>query len=270
MGDLKSAVALTREVPEHGYDFASLLAVEDRHFWFRARNRVISKLASQIVGGLPPGYRVLEVGCGNGNVLRHLEKACSRGTVVGMDLFPEGLEMAHRRACSALVQFDAGQLHFAPGFQLIGLFDVLEHLHDDRRTLADLLPMLAPGGALLLTVPAHAWLWSYFDEASQHVQRYELPELKGKLEEAGYRVEYASEYMTSIVPLMWCQRRLARFLGGSRRNVQELAQQDLRIVPVLNELLAFLLFLEARVVARRRRLPVGASLVAVARRPSNR
>src|SRR5262245_14287392 len=66
-----------------------LAAVEENHFWFRARNRVISVLASAADSGLRPGYLALEIGCGNGNVLRHLESTCRGGTVIGMDQFRE-------------------------------------------------------------------------------------------------------------------------------------------------------------------------------------
>ena len=269
MKDLKVITdANTMADPE--YDFERLKEVEDRHFWFRARNRVISKMVSQIVADLPAGYRVLEVGCGNGNVLRYLEQVCAKGTVVGMDPFREGLEMARQRASCFLVQGDAGLFPFKGNFHLIGMFDVLEHLRDDRTVLAKLFPMLAPRGALLITVPAHQWLWSYFDEASQHVCRYELVELEGKLKDAGFQIEYMSEYMFSLVPFLWLQRRLKRAgSGGEWRAAQDMARNDLRIVPVLNELFALPLALEAGAIARRWRLPVGTSLIAVARRPAD-
>jgi len=77
--------------------FTPLFAVEDRHFWFRSRNTVISALVENEVRRLPAGYRVLEVGCGTGNVLRELGKVCKNGQVIGMDLFIEGLEYAQRR-----------------------------------------------------------------------------------------------------------------------------------------------------------------------------
>src|SRR5690349_10563409 len=82
--------------------FAQLFAIEDRHFWFRARNRVLGRLVAGLTRGLPPGYRVLEVGCGTGTVLHTLEQACPAGTVIGMDLFAEGLAFARRRTTCPL------------------------------------------------------------------------------------------------------------------------------------------------------------------------
>lgn len=250
--------------------FAPLFAVEDRHFWFQGRNPIISAVVRQLTEGLPEGYRVLEVGCGTGSVLRALEKVCPGGKVYGMDLFREGLSYARQRVTCPLIQGDVHWPPFSARFELIGMFDVLEHLDDDLDVLRDLYQMLAPGGALVLTVPAYKSLWSYFDEASRHARRYEKDELREKLEQTGYRVEYISPYMMSIFPLTWLTRRLAmihpRYNSDDNRKNHELASKELRILPVINEVLTWMLSREARVVVRRRQLPAGTSLIAVARK----
>src|ERR1700747_3398454 len=101
----------TPEVPLGGvrqpYDpefFSRLARIESKHFWFRTRNQIIATLTKQITKNLTDGYRVLEVGCGTGNVLRALEQGCPRGIVVGMDLFAEGLAFARTRTSCLLVQ----------------------------------------------------------------------------------------------------------------------------------------------------------------------
>ena len=86
-----------------GYDracFDSLAEIEEKHFWFRARSRVIETLARQITASLPAGYRVLEVGCGTGNVLRAMERACPAGSVIGLDYYAEGLRYARHRSAA--------------------------------------------------------------------------------------------------------------------------------------------------------------------------
>ena len=262
----------TPEMGAGGYDpghFAPLLAAEDRHFWFRARNHVISTLVRQIVAPLSPGYRVLEMGCGDGNVLRFLERACPTGSVTGMDLFHEGLRIARDRCSCPLVQGDVATSPFGKPFDLIGVFDVLEHLPEDRRILTDLSAQLKPGGALLLTVPAHRSLWSRFDRLSGHCRRYEPAELREKLETAGFEVEFQSPYMASLRPLMWLSRRSQRDAAVAPEDASRLLEQELRIVPVLNGLLAGLLALETRRLAARRPRPVGASLHALARKPQS-
>lgn len=110
------------------------------------------------MAGMVQGYRVLNVGCGTGKELRMLEQACPNGVVVGMDLFIEGLHYARQRTSCSLIQGDIHKPPFDTQFNLIVLFDVLEHLPDDVHVLYKLNAMLAPAGALLLTVPAHPFL----------------------------------------------------------------------------------------------------------------
>jgi SAM-dependent methyltransferase len=270
MPDLPSTpTASTSYDPDY---FAPLFAVEDRHFWFRTRNRVISAMVEKELLKKAAGYRVLEVGCGTGNVLRMLEKVCSNGQVTGMDLFYEGLAFARQRVRLGLVQGDMQAPPFGVQFDLVGLFDVLEHLPNDQQVLADLYSMLLPGGALLLTVPAFPSLWSYFDEASRHVQRYQSVEMQTKLEKAGFKVEIISYYMMSIFPLVWMQRKLNPGRSASKlqdeKEVHDRAEEDLKIVPVANQVLNAILGLEARWLNQGHRLPFGTSLLALGRKPA--
>jgi 2-polyprenyl-3-methyl-5-hydroxy-6-metoxy-1,4-benzoquinol methylase len=111
-------------------------------------------------------------------VLRFLEKSCPGGRVTGMDLHGEGLKYARRRVQCPLVQGDVSFPPFGKTFHVVGTFDVIEHIPDDRHILRDLWKLLDHRGTLLLTVPAHPYLWSYFDEAAGHCCRYRLNELR--------------------------------------------------------------------------------------------
>jgi hypothetical protein len=130
--------------------------------------------------------------------------------------------------------------------------------------------MLVPGGVLLLTGPAHMSLWSYFDVASHHCRRYEPDELVRKLVGAGYRVEYVTQYMASLYPLVWLGRWLVG--RGNRHDAKTMERRrnllfrELRIVPLVNDLLAWLLSREVPVIARRRKIALGTSLLAIARK----
>lgn len=260
------------EPEESTYDagvYESLVAVEDRHFWFRARNRAIVTAFDSIRARLGAGYRVLEVGCGTGNVLRDLQRAAGDGTVIGMDLHAEGLRYARRRVDPALlVRADASQPPFSVKFEVVGLFDVIEHLEHDVAVLQSLRRLLAPGGFLLLTVPAAPRLWSYFDVGSRHKRRYRESELREKLVAAGYSVEYLTPYMGALYPILWLGRR---FTGrGHRRALAtheawSVAEADLRVRRVSGAVLGFALAQELHLLRRRKRLPFGASLLAVAR-----
>lgn len=256
---------------EGGYDpsfFQRLSEVEARHFWFRARNRLISEIAEKICAGWQPGYFALEVGCGTGNVLRVLETACERGTVVGMELWLAGLRVAKTRTGALLVQGDVREFPFSRQFDMVGLFDVLEHIAEESDTLIALRQSLVPGGKLLITVPAHQSLWSYFDEASRHCRRYSPESLREKLISAGFEVEFLSQFMACIFPLVWFVRKAGR--GKSKDSgpgeARALADKEFRLIPVLNELLTTLLTLEARWLSAGHKLPFGTSIIAIARK----
>ena len=253
-----------------GYDpsfFNILAAVEDRHFWFRARNRLIFELTERISSRLKPGHLVLEVGCGTGNVLRALRKACPHGIVFGMDLWFEGLRQAQTRSSGFLVQGDVRNCPFGKTFDLIGMFDVLEHVPEDLETLVALRRLLGTNGKLMLTVPAHQYLWSYFDEAAVHCRRYSSEEIHKKLTVAGFEVEFLSQYMASIWPLVWMVRKMnGRFRRPNPDNARTCAAREFRLVPVVNNILEFLLNLEVRWLVSGRTLPIGTSLIIIARR----
>jgi SAM-dependent methyltransferase len=251
--------------------FEPLFAAEDRHFWFRSRNRCIAAAARSL-----PNFRnvknVMEHGCGTGFVLAELQRVFPGAEVTGADLFAEGLAFARRRFAGPLLQTDVLAGGFKEAFDLAGFFDVLEHLDDDLRVLRALREQLRPGGALLLTVPAHMALWSDYDVTACHRRRYSRRELTARLAEAGFRVDYCTEFMSVLFPLMWVRRRLTRGSAsaapesGREATARELA--DLKIHPLPNRMLELVLRPEAWLISRRVRLPIGTSLLAVATRPA--
>jgi SAM-dependent methyltransferase len=251
-----------------GYDpsfFDRLAQVEDRHFWFRARNELIFRLAHRASLGLGPCKFVLEIGCGTGNVLRILEAAFPDSKVVGLELWREGLKHARTRCHADLVEGDIRKSPFGKPFDVVGMFDVLEHIAEDREALELVHRTLRPGGKLMLTVPAHQSLWSYFDEAACHCRRYSAHDLRQKLGDAGFEVEYFSQFMACLFPIVWAYRKL----NGVRRDsksAQERSDEEFRLIPVVNSVMHRLLRAEAGWLSRGHSLPIGTSLVAVARK----
>lgn len=230
--------------------YEKLFVVEDRHFWFVARNQIIRTVVEQL--RLRDGARVLEVGCGTGNSLRPLERAGPGATVIGLDRYPEGLRYARQRTRAQLVCADSAALPFAEPFDLICAFDVLEHVDDDIGAMRELRAALRSDGHLLVTVPASKNLWSRWDELSGHRRRYEKTELVDRLATAGFRVEYATAFMSATYPLM----RLSRLWDGGS------AESELRVYPILNSLLRLALTPERQLIRFRLSIPFGSSLLA--------
>ena len=131
--------------------FEILHVAEDRHFWFRSRNRIIAAATQNIDAQLQPGYWALEGGCGTGNTLRMLDRACTNGRVIGADLYGEGFDKARMRSKSQLMRLDLTRLPFQRALSVVALFDVLEHLPDDCGVLASISDTLVDGGRLGLT-----------------------------------------------------------------------------------------------------------------------
>ncbi|HEX2096182.1 MAG TPA: class I SAM-dependent methyltransferase [Solirubrobacterales bacterium] len=244
-----------------GYDaqlFGRLAAVEDESFWFRARNRLLV----QTVSGLArPGDRFLEIGCGTGYVLRALAEECGL-EVTGSELFGEAFEHARRRVPGAeLVELDAREMPYEGEFDLVGAFDVLEHIDDDVGVLRGLRQALRPGGHLVVTVPQHPSLWSDADEHAHHVRRYRRRELVERVEATGFEVLRTTSFVMSLLPLMaaarWRQRRSTRVYDP----VAELVPPE-----PANRLLERLLRIECAAIARGIDLPAGGSLLLVGRR----
>jgi SAM-dependent methyltransferase len=244
--------------------FARLYAAEDRHFWFRARNRILGTVLGQIERALQRPYNVVEVGCGTGVVLKGLPAIFAQGLVVGLDLHPDGLAFARRRTRAPLVAGDVGSLPFRAKFDVAGMFDVLEHVPDDAGILLEVRRLLQQSGYLVLTVPAHPSLWSYADDVAQHCRRYTPRTLTDVLNRSGFHVEYLTQFMTLLYPLMWLVRRRGSGPVSEKEKVDR-SGAELRIVPGFNEIMAWTLAQEWRPIAKRWQLPIGTSLLAIAR-----
>jgi SAM-dependent methyltransferase len=248
-----------------GYDphyFPTLAAVERDHYWFRTRREVVRDVLQDAVPDLAR-RALFDVGCGSGGLFEFLGQ-CGIPLAGACDAYPESLALVGGRVSAPLLLVDEGRFPpLAPGLSLVSLFDVLEHIDDDVGTLAHLAEVLEPGGVLVLTVPAHPFLFDEMDEIAHHRRRYARPELGRKLEAAGFRVLRLAHFMAPLVPLV-ALRWLARTLW--RRTSMERRSAELRVVPGLNGLMRVLLRLE-RPVVRRGALPFGSSLVAVARKP---
>jgi SAM-dependent methyltransferase len=250
-----------------GFDphyFPALAAVDGVHYWFVARREVVRDVLCDAVPDL--GRRGLfDVGCGSGGLLGFL--AASGIRIAGAcDVYPESLELARQRVDAPLLLLDDGSFPpLGPSQSLLSLFDVLEHLDDDVGTLRRLWALLEPGGFLVLTVPAHPFLFDEMDVIAHHRRRYTRGELRRKLEGAGFAVRHLAHFMAPLVPLVVlraARRRIDRGSSAVERRMTELA-----VTPVLNPLLLALLRLE-RPVVRRGGLPFGSSLIAVAERPA--
>jgi SAM-dependent methyltransferase len=237
-------------------EYARMYDAEERQWWYAGMRAITLALLAR---ALPRGrtLRLLDAGCGTGNNLKHF---AALGNAYGVDLSPEALRFCRQRGVT-VARGSLGALPFATGtFDCVTSFDVLYHrwVEDDAAAVREMTRVLAPGGVLLVRVPALKMLWGAHDEAVHSRHRYTRGEVEALLRGAGLTVERASYANSFLFPVIAARRTLDRWTGrhGS----------DVGFLPAPLEL-AFgaLLRLEARLIPRVS-LPVGASVFALARK----
>jgi SAM-dependent methyltransferase len=239
--------------------FSELAQLESSNFWFQARNNLILWALHKYQ---PNASKLLEVGCGTGFVLSGISRTHPNIALSGTEIFLAGLSHAAKRVSSAhCMQMDARRVPFVEEFDAIGAFDVLEHIEEDEKVLAQLHGAIKPGGVLLLTVPQHPWLWSAFDDYACHVRRYTRKEIERKVFTAGFELLRSSSFVTSLLPVMMLSRITKKQVTKAFDPVGEL-----KINAVLNKTFYALMMLELAGIKSGMDLPVGGSRLVVARR----
>jgi SAM-dependent methyltransferase len=239
-------------------EYGRMFEAEETQWWYAGMRAIsLSLLATVWPDGAAEGRRILDAGCGTGNNLAHFRRF---GRTLGVDLSDEALRFCRGRGVAAA----RGSLMALPfpdgGFDAVTSFDVIYHrwVEDDRAAVREMARVLAPGGLLLLRVPALKMLWGAHDEAVHSRHRYTREEVRRLLEGEGLEVLRLTYANTLLFPLLAVRRTLDRLLGrhGS----------DVGFLPApLEWTFRRALGLEAALV-RRVSLPVGASLFALARK----
>jgi SAM-dependent methyltransferase len=185
--------------------------LDELHWWYRARREVLAALIERTMR-LTPNADILEVGCGTGHNIRMLERF---GKVDGIEIDPEARRFAEKRlkrkissaALPKLTGIKRGH------YDLVAALDVVEHIDDDRAAIAGLASCLKPGGKLLVTVPAHQWMWSAHDELNHHKRRYSKRGLRQLIEASPLQLDEIGYFNSFLFPLAVGARLAARATG---------------------------------------------------------
>lgn len=244
--------------------YEKLAELEDRSWWFRLKREIVFNWLREALPprGLSPAPRVADVGCGTGGTLSRLPFEVD---AIGLEYDREAARIAAARGVRRMIRGEAGALPLDSGScDAVLMLDVLEHLADDELAMVEAHRVLAPGGVLLVTVPAHPFLWSPHDVAFHHHRRYRVDELEEKLGRSRFDVERVSFAFATAFPVACAVRPVKRVLA--RWGIVAERADDFGLLPASLEALAHRLTIwEARWLARRS-LPFGISIVAVARR----
>jgi ubiquinone/menaquinone biosynthesis C-methylase UbiE len=244
--------------PKH---FEALMKIEDGSFWFEARNRIILWALRRF---FPQARSLMEIGVGTGFVMRAVRGALPEACLSASDVYVEGLRFAAQRLGDSveLLQMDARRIPFRDEFQVMCLFDVLEHIQDDEGVMKELSLVLNPGGGLMITVPQHMFLWGPFDEAGYHKRRYGVRELEDKVKAAGFEVVFKTSFVSLLLPVLYWSR-----LRSRRSGKYELSDEQ-KIHPMVDKCFRAILAVELGLIRWGIRLPAGGSQLLVARIPT--
>ena len=240
---------------------AFCFAVEEQSFWFDYRNRFIVEAVKQF----PPAGPIADIGAGNGFVSLGLGRAGFPSLVI--EPGPAGAANARTRGLDPVVCATLSDAGFLPEtLDAVGLFDVVEHIADDREFLRLTRGLLKPGGRLYVTVPAFQALWSSEDELVGHHRRYSIRSMTDSLEACGFTVDYATYLFAPLALPLFLLRTLPSRLG--RRTTLDPARTAAELKPpsgLATRAIGALLDREVARIRQRRTIPFGTSCLAVAR-----
>lgn len=243
-----------------GFDsknFEKLFKLESNSFWFMARNDL---LIWAIKKHFAKAKTFLEIGCGTGFVLSGIEKTIPALSLTGTEIYTKGLSFTSQRLKHAeLFQMDARHIPFFDEFDVIGAFDVLEHIENDELVLSQMHKAVSrKGGGIIITVPQHMFMWSKTDVDACHVRRYSSKELISKVENAGFTVVETTSFVSLLFPLMAISRYINRF---SNRN----GNTELNLGNLTNKLFKKVLDFERILIKLGVSFPCGGSLLLIAK-----
>jgi SAM-dependent methyltransferase len=237
--------------------FEQLAKAEPHHWWFRSRNKLLLWALKSKVGSFAS---LLEIGCGTGYVLEGISKAFPAAELHAAEYFEEGLVFARQRVGKASFRvLDATNMNDKDCYDVIGAFDVIEHIEQDEKVLMNLANALTSQGSLIVTVPQHQWLWSQVDEQVCHVRRYSRRQLIEKIQRTGLTIHYVTSFVSFLVPIMWIVRKKPR--SGSYD-----AMGEFQIPRFFNFFLEWIMQTELLLTKLGVRFPVGGSLLVIAKK----
>jgi len=228
--------------------------VEDEHWWFVARRKIIRTLLQQL--NLRERSNILEVGCGTGGNIEMLESFGAL-TCIEYDENAAGIARERERAQVLFGELPFGLPPLPHQFDVVTALDVIEHIDDDRSSIQTLASLLNVTGHLVVTVPAFNFLWSQHDVENFHKRRYRKRDLINLCDQCGLKIDYISYFNFWLFPPVALVRLVRKLLPSKE------VWQDMRVPnPMVNRILQSI-FASERLVVGKLSLPFGSSLVAV-------
>lgn len=245
----------------NAFEYQQYLQVARTHWWFRGRNGIIREMIDRATAHMRQP-RLLDVGCGGGNVLEALGDRFAR---FGLDGEPAALRVCQTSVGVPVTRGAATALPFVDGaFDVVVATDLFEHVRDDTGAVRECARVCRDGGVLLGTVPAHPMLYGPHDMRLDHFRRYTRRAFRDVLEAGGFTVQRMTHFNTFLFPPMAAVRLAQRAFVRDPARFE--IDYTLGSGPLGRVLLGVLT--AERWWLRRANFPFGTSLLAVAMRPT--
>jgi len=191
--------------------YERMAAHDTTHWWYRARRDILADYLARW-GGLPQDARILEIGCGTGHNLPMLAQF---GEIDAIEIDETAGAKASERLGKPVGTSPLPELTgVEPGsYDLVAVLDVIEHVEDDVAALKAIATALKPGGKILITVPAHQWMWSAHDVVNHHKRRYSKAGFAALLEKSGLRGAKLGYFNSLLFPVAVAARFAGKLMG---------------------------------------------------------
>ena len=241
--------------------YEKIAKVEKKHFWFTHRVKIIQLLLKKFLRSKT--FKMLEIGAGTCFVSGKISEQYNESQFCCLDLNIHGLVVGKKQFRIDCAVADITKAPFKICFDVIGLFDVLEHLEDDEGFLVNVSKLLNKKGLMVITVPAYEKLWSEFDVISGHKRRYSKKELINKIVKINFEPIFITYFNFILFPVMYLTRK--KKSGNSHSPLEEVERQ-LNPPTIFNLIMKFSNFLERVLLNCGIVIPKGTSLIVVARK----
>ena len=235
-------------------NYKSEISLMNNHWWYVSRKQILKNILDQYIE-IGKELNILEIGCGSGGNLKFLSKY---GNLNALEL--DDNARAHATSKN-ICKVDYGRLPldipFDKRFDIICIFDVLEHIEEDILSLKTIYEYLNKGGKIILTVPAYMFLWSKHDVFSHHKRRYNMNQINKMLKSTGFNVKYSSYFNFLLFPMILAIRLLEKITQFDLRE-NDLQQEN----EIVNYLFKKLFSLESKLLPQLS-VPFGMSIVSI-------
>jgi SAM-dependent methyltransferase len=252
--------------PDYGFDESA--GNSEGNFWVKSRNRIFKKLLIMESQHYKE-VNFLEIGCNNGDFISNILDI-KQLKITASEIYLKGLLLAKARMPNIrFIQLDITNSRFKnESFEIIAAFDVLEHIKNDSKALSNINKLLRKNGKLILSVPQYKFLWGRLDELVKHQRRYTKTDLKNKLENAGFKVEYISSFVFSLFPFMLTSRLLSLRPYKTKTHIlnKNEFKSGIKFPKILNYTFDKIMKIDEFLISKKISLPFGGTLICIAKK----